>query len=197
MNYKEILGLVAAALALAATIPYLWKTWKGILRPHIFTWTIWSLTTLIAAAGRTSAHAGAGAWGQWVSGACCLSIALLALRNGENNITPSDKAMFLAALSAIPVWMMMGDPLYAVIIATAIDLAGYYPTMRKAYTAPYQEATFNFHIANLIHVISFAATDVYNVTNLLFPVCLLIANSVVIALILWRRRSVPRTVAQP
>lgn len=188
---KDAVGIIAAALAVGATAPYLWKTWKGELRPHLFTWTIWTVSTLIAAAGRSSAHAGAGAWGQWVAGLCCLSIALLALRYGEKNITRSDKVMFIAALSAIPAWIAMGDPLYAVIIVTIIDLTGYYPTLRKAYFAPYQEATFNLHISNIIHVLSFFATSEINLTNMLFPCALFIANNVVIGTILWRRRLMP------
>jgi hypothetical protein len=187
---KDLLGLISVALAVAVTIPYLWKICRGQIQPHVFTWLIWTLTTSIAAAARTNVHAGPGAWGQWASGASCFLVVLFAFTKGTHDIKRSDIFAFIGALLAIPVWILTKNPLAATLIVTTIDVIGYYPTLRKSYQDPYHEAIFNYCIANVIHLLSLAATKSYSVTSTIFPTVIFCVNTALIIFVLWRRRVV-------
>lgn len=189
MLTKELLGYLSIAVVVLTTIPYIAQMRCGKIKPHIFTWIIWTLTTGIAAAARTTEQAGPGAWGQWAGAVSCLGVVLLATRHGEKEITRSDKVAFAAALLAIPLWQLTQNALLAVIMVTAIDLAGYYPTFRKSWRRPHQEAIYNYLAANIIHILSLAATERYALVNVLFQIAVFIANSAMIAMVLWRRRA--------
>ena len=192
MMDKDIVGIISILATVGATIPYLWKSLQGKIHPHLFTWIIWCTTTGITAAARMSAHAGPGAWAQWAGAVSCLLVAIVAIFRGERNFTRSDVLAFVTALAAIPVWLLTDNPLYAAVIVTFIDVAGYYPTFRKTYNAPYHEAIFNYVVANIVHVCSLIATQDYNVTTLIFPSTLFFANAALISFIMWRRQIVAR-----
>jgi hypothetical protein len=177
LTIKEILGYSSIFVVVLITVPYWRQVLAGKIKPHIFTWVIWSLTTGIAAAARMTEQAGAGAWGQWAGAFSCLSVAILAIRYGEKQITRSDWVAFILALAVIPIWQLTQNALLAVIAVTFIDILGYYPTFRKAWARPYQEAIFN----------SLLATETYSLTNILFQIVVFIANSVLIVMVLWRR----------
>ncbi len=192
MVYKDALGLLSVLVVVGATVPYAWYMVQGRLKPHVFSWVIWTLTTGIAAAAQTAEHAGAGAWGQWASAGGCGLAVIMALRYGEKRIVRSDWIAFTIALCAIPVWLLTQNALLAVLIVTAIDLVGYYPTFRKSYVRPHQEAVFNYIASNSIYLLSLSAITDYSLTNILFQAAALLANTSLVVMILWRRRVLAR-----
>lgn len=185
---KEAFGFVAVALVFVATVPYLHGILIGKIKPHMLTWAVWTLTTGISALARTLDGAGAGAWGQWFSAGSIFIIFVLAIFYGEKQITRSDVASFLLALAAIPLWLLTDNVLLAAIWVTAIDVVGYYPTMRKAWVRPHQEAVFNWIVSNAIHVLSLLATETYTLANCVFSVTIFVANTALLSVILIRRR---------
>lgn len=184
---KEFLGALSVIVVVLVTVPYVQQMLAGKIKPHLFTWVVWTLTTGIAAAARAHEQAGPGAWAQWVGAASCLIVALLALRQGDKGITRSDQVAFCLALLAIPLWQLTDNALAAVIMVTGIDLLGYYPTFRKSWQRPQEEAIFNYVAANVIHVLSLLATEQYTLVNILFQVAVFVANTLLIALVLVRR----------
>lgn len=96
----------------------------------------------------------------------------------------------MLALAVIPIWQLTQNALLAVVAVTLIDMLGYYPTFRKAWARPYQEAIFNYGVANFIHILSLLATEHYSLTNILFQIIVFIANTALIVMVLWRRRRV-------
>ena len=192
MSLKDVVGILSVLIMVGATWPYLYKVLRDEVRPHVFSWLIWTLTTGIAAAARTVVHAGPGAWSQWAGALSCLIVALFTLSKTKQDIKRSDIVAFVLALSAIPAWMMTQNPLVAVIIVTCIDVAGYYPTFRKSYRAPHHEMFFNYIAAGIINALSLWANTDYSLTSTLFSSVMIVANTVLIVFILWRRRSVPK-----
>jgi hypothetical protein len=184
---KELLGALSVLIVVIATVPYVRQMLAGKIKPHLFTWIIWTLTTGIAAAARATELAGPGAWGQWAGAASCLAVAVLAWRLGEKQITRSDRIAFVLALLAIPLWQLTDNALAAVVMVTAIDLVGYYPTFRKSWLCPHEEAIFNYLAANLIHVLSLLATEHYTLVNVLFQAAVFTANTLLVGMVLWRR----------
>jgi hypothetical protein len=138
-----------------------------------------------------SKGAGAGAWVTGFSAAACVLIAGLFVTRGEKNITKSDWLAFVGAIITIPVWYFTHDPLWAVILATAIDAMAYYPTFRKSYFKPYEENFFTYSMDTFKWIVALFALGNYSATTMLYPLFLLLANSALVSMILWRRRDTP------
>lgn len=189
MDYKIILGLIAVAMTIWAHIPYFLDTIKGINKPHVFTWIIWSLLTCVAFAAQVAGGGGAGTWVTGATGLICIAITVAAFRVGERHITRSDWIMFVAGLSAIPVWMATDDPFLAVIIVTVIDVSAVYPTFRKSWIKPWEENSFMYGFNIPRHICSIAALQVLSPVTALYPVGLLLMNVVMFAMLKARRKT--------
>jgi hypothetical protein len=182
-------GLGSSSLALVSLVPYIFATLKGTNRPHIFTWIIWSILTGIAFAVQYIGGAGAGAWATGVTFICCLLILAASVKNGEKNITRMDWICFLLALLALPVWLATKSPAAAAIWVTAIDGLAYIPTIRKAWHKPQEEMIFAHMIANVKHILSLLAMDVYSIATALYPISLIIFNAALVTMLFLRRRA--------
>ncbi|MCM3356323.1 hypothetical protein M3615_21555, partial [Bacillus halotolerans] len=58
----SIFGAIGTAVSLLAAIPYALAIYRRTVRPHLFTWLVWSVVTAIAAAGQFVAGARPSAW---------------------------------------------------------------------------------------------------------------------------------------
>lgn len=129
------------------------------------------------------------AWPIGVSGIITFYIAFLAyLKRGDTHITPSDWAFFTAALAALPIWFLTADPLWAVVVLTAVDLVGFGPTVRLSYHRPQQESALFFGLAALRNLLVVLALEHYSVTTTLFPAAVGAACLMLCGMLLWRRR---------
>lgn len=191
MFYKETLSLIAIAITLAAFIPYIREIVRGSIRPHIFSWVIWGATTLLIFLAQLEDKGGAGTWPIGVSAIMTISIAYLAyIKRADVAVTRTDWVFFIAALSSLPLWYWTSDPLWAVVVLTAIDVAGFGPTVRKAYQFPYSESLLFFALFTLRNVLVMLALENLSVTTLLFPAVMLVICVFMITLIAYRRRVV-------
>lgn len=189
MSYKEVLGLIAVALGLYSYIPYLHGMWKGAVRPHVFTWVVWGLITAIGfAAQMTDGQAGAGAWVMGVTALACFVITALALKWGEKNITRGDWIAFITALSAIPLWMATQDPLWSVILISSIDLAAFWPTVRKSWHRPWSEGSLVYLLCSVKFALSLAAMDQMTWVNSMYAVSMVAVYGSFYVMLLMRRR---------
>jgi hypothetical protein len=121
-------------------------------------------------------------------------------RNGEKEITRSDWLTFLAALAAIPLWLLTRSPAAAAVWVTLIDGLGYYPTCRKSWRRPHEEFAFTHIIANVKHACSLLAIRHYSIATAFYPAGLTVMNTLLVALIYWRRRAlkgIPAPAAPP
>ena len=143
MPYKELLSAAAIALTLAAFYPYIRDILRGSIKPHVFSWVIWGITTVVVFLAQLQAKGGAGAWAIGVSGSITCFIALLAyIKRADVAITRMDWVFFMLALLSLPLWYVTADPLWAVILLTLLDLLGFGPSFRKAHAAPHSESLF-------------------------------------------------------
>ena len=183
-----IWGICSSALTVLSLFPYIYKTLKGVNRPHIFTWIIWSLLTAIAFTVQYSAGAGPGSWATGLTCVCAAVILLISIRHGEKNITLFDWLCFLLALAAIPVWMATKNAALAGVWVTLIDGLAYLPTARKVWHKPHEEVALPHAVANAKHIFSLLGMQTISVATAFYPVCLFVFNLLLIGLILGRRR---------
>jgi len=184
---KEAFGYFSLFIAFVSYIPYARMTIKQAIRPHVFSWIIWGTMNAITFFAQISRNAGAGAWATGFSAAGCFFIALLASLHGEKEITRSDWVVFLLSLGTILIWYVTRNPLWAVILLTLINVAAFYPTLRKSWINPHEEMISQFLISDIKHVTSIFAMTSYSTVTMLYPVSALFLNTS-LAVVIFQRR---------
>lgn len=187
--YKEIFSAIAIVLTFAAFLPYILSIRQGRTKPHVFSWVIWGITTLVAFLAQLADKGGVGAWPTGVSGAVASYIALLAyLKKSDISITRVDWLFFFLSISSLCVWYITTDPLWAVVILTMVDLLAFVPTFRKSWHAPYNEELPLYHIVIIRNIASLMALEHLSLTTILFPSAMSVACVSFIMMVMYRRR---------
>jgi len=188
MNVKLIFSILASVIVVVAYYPYVRDIFKGKTKPHIYTWLIWFLTTITALAGLLKGGSINGATPIMISLVLVFSIVVLSLKYGTKDITIGDTVVLTLALLSIVVWWQLEQPVLAVFMATAIDLFGYIPTIRKSWNAP-QEETFSFWVAMVvIYSLVFLAISEYNLLTVPYVVMCIIVDLLLVILLFYRRK---------
>lgn len=191
MPLKEILSTIAIALTFIAFYPYLRGILRGTIKPHVFSWVIWGITTLVVFFAQLQSHGGVGSWPIGVSGAITTLIAVAAyVKRADVAITKADWLFLISALASLPVWYFTSNPAWAVAVLTIVDLLGFGPTVRKAYAHPYSESLPFFSLFAARNSLVLMALESYSVATVLFPAAVASACVVLMALIVYRRREV-------
>ena len=149
----------------------------------------------IAFLAQWSDRAGAGSWGTGLSAAFCLGIGIIALFRGETHITRGDWIAFLTTVLAIPLWAVTSDPLWSVLLVTAIDAIAYYPTFRKSYAKPDEELAFKYVLTVVRYLLSLLALEHYTVVTSIYQVVSIFMEAGVVILLLWRRAALGKMAA--
>ncbi|WP_425642208.1 hypothetical protein ACPUEK_02405 [Marinomonas gallaica] len=187
-NIKLIFSVIAIVLALVGFVPYIALIIRGKVKPHVFSWVIWGITTTVVFFAQLDADGGVGAWPIGLSGFVTILIAILAyFKRGDSTITRADWGFLIAALASLPLWYMTSDPLWTVIILTAIDMIGFGPTYRKVYLRPFEDSRMFFLIMILRSVCAIVALEAYSVTTVLFPLSLALGFLIVLVILQYRR----------
>ncbi len=107
---KEIIGIIAVILTFVAYIPYYRDILKGKTRPHIYSWSLWGLLTILLVALQIKGGAGPATWVTAAAGLLCIGVVFLSLKNGKKDITTSDTIVAILALLAIVFWLIVHQP---------------------------------------------------------------------------------------
>lgn len=191
-SFSAVLSALAMALTFIAFVPYFRSILAGTTRPHVFSWVIWGTNTSVAFVATLSAGGGAGAWAVGFSAAITLAVAAMAwARRADVHITRADWLFFLAGLAAIPLWFVASDPLWAIVLVTAVELLGFGPTMRKSWHQPWSEPVSFLAILIVRNALVIAALEQRTLTTLLFPAAMAGACLLLIGILVLRRRAHP------
>ena len=184
---KEFIGFVTIVLAFVALIPYIADIFRRKTKPHIFTWIVWAIVTILAFLGQWQKGGGAGSWTTGVTGLLTIFIAFISFKYGSKDITKSDTLIFIAALLAIIPWLLTSDPTLSIIILTTVDVLAFIPTMRKTIKDPGSETFVSYVLHAIRHGLSITALAQYNIATYLYPSALAIMNVIIMLIILKSR----------
>lgn len=193
MSAKAIWSALAIALTFIGFVPYIRSIHQGATQPHVFSWIIWSVTTLIVFLAQLEGGGGLGAWPTGVSALITIYVTFIAyLKRADSSVHELDWLFFAGALASLPLWYFTADPLWAVVVLTAVDVLGFGPTLRKAYAQPRSEHLGFYVIFAVRSVFSIVALANYSVTTVLFPAAIGAACLLLVGVVAWRR-AVPGT----
>jgi len=191
----QIFGILAIICNLSAIFPYVLGLAKQQTKPHFITWLIWTITNATAFFAQLFSGAGAGAWPTLIGAFVCGGATISGLLVGEKTITHGDWLSLIFALLATPLWIITKSPLYSVILVSLIDLAGYYPTLRKSWNRPYDEPIPAHSLGLLNQFFAIFAVEKLSLVNLLYPIVCFFPNLALVSILTLRRRVIAKPTA--
>lgn len=187
MTSSVFLATIAVVIEFITMALYIRDICRGQVKPHAFTWIIWTLLQSIA----TAAILFEEAWIGGISLLVCLpvyfTIFLLSLKRGDKNISRKDWITFILTLSAIPLWQMTKNPIFAVVLVSLIDAAGTSFTFRKVWRNPFEEQALLFIAYALTGLLRLTVMDPFNFVTAFYPSTVFFLDTAMAVLIVLRR----------
>jgi uncharacterized membrane protein SpoIIM required for sporulation len=116
---------------------------------------------------------------------------------GGRDGTRGDWIAFVVTLLAIPLWVATSDPLWSVLLVTAIDAVAYYPTFRKSYAKPDEELAFKYVLTVVRYLFSLLALERYTVVTTVYQLVSIFMEMAIVVMLLWRRAALRKPVLEP
>ena len=183
-----VLGVLAALVGVADTLPYVRDTLHGTTRPHRGTWLIWAVLAIVVC---LSQRADGASWSLLMAVAQAVLtslIFLLAIGRGEGGMTAADRVMVAIAGAGVIGWMIAGEPIVATACVIAADLIGAALMVPKTHRDPDSETLVTFVLAGLSCALAAGAVGTLDVSLLLYPMYFLLVNGSM-AIFIHHRRS--------
>ena len=197
MEFKLIFAVVASLLAIAGNVPYVNDILKGRVQPHAYTWFVWSVVSCIVFFGQIAKGAGIGALPTAASEIFTLITFFLSLKYGYKEISRSDSFFLFLALGGIIPWILTNDPTLSVVIAVAIDVIAFIPTLRKTRLAPSTESPLLYFMNVVRHILALFSMQAYNIATMLHSIAMILTNSLMTVLLVSSRMKKVRPDSRP
>lgn len=187
MDFETFTAITAMIALTFVEIVYLRDTIKKKIKPHMFSWFVWAVLMSISGAIQFFEGSHMAAMAQCFGGFLCLLIAVVAFRKGKKDITRFDWFCFIGAMSAIPVWVMTNDPLYAALLITGIDGLGFLPTYRTTWKNPRNENISMYFCCAATDALICLSLAPITAAAILYPASGLLTNSGLAIVIILRK----------
>lgn len=188
MDYKLFFGVLATILWIFAALPYFRDIFKKKTKPHIYSWLVWSIIQGIGVLAMIKGGASFGALALGIGALFCFFTFLLSFKYGTKNITKVDTILLIAALLTIVYWVAQKDPLVSVVLVTIIDFIAFVPTYRKTYLAPHSETLSSYVFDVISNISAIMAIAVYSLTTTLYIGSLVVTNTIMVGILIFRRK---------
>ena len=182
-----VLGVLAGAVGVADSVPYIRDTLRGVTRPHRGTWLIWAVLTVVAC---LSQRADGASWSLVMAagqGVATLLIFALAIRLGEGGMSRVEVLMVVIAGGGVTGWLLADEPVVATACVVAADCIGVALMVPKTYRDPHSETLITFALASVAGALAAAAVAQLDPALLLYPAYYCLANAAIALLIVHQR----------
>lgn len=180
---KTTVALIASVMAILGNLPYLYDIFKKRVKPHPYTWFVWSIVSCIIFFGQLAKGAGIGALPTLASEIFTIIIFFFSLRYGTEHIRKIDTFFLVLALLGIVPWILTNDPTISVIIAVSIDFIAFLPTLRKTWQHPNTETPTLYALNVIRHILMLFSLRAYNIATTLHSIAMIILNTTMTFLI--------------
>lgn len=183
------LGITSATVNTIGLLPYLRDIIRRKTKPDRATWWIWFTLNLIAFFAQVAAGA---TWSLGLTIAQMLAVGLIAffsLRYGFGAFHRRHYVSLAVAAVGIILWQLTADPLIALIIVVLVDFLALWLTITKTWHAPETETLSAWVFAAVAGGLGFLAVgDFTNLTTVLYPLYIFVANTFIVWEISHRRK---------
>lgn len=178
---KTLLILIAAGLALVGNIPYLIDVIKKRVKPHPYSWFVWSIVSMVTLIGGIQKGAGLAAIAIAASEVFTILIFIFALRNGIRDsfkdIQKKDTIFLVVALLGLIPWFVTKDPTISVIVVVCIDLVAFVPTLIKTYKDPESETYLLYSMNVARHLLILFTVSQFNLATTFHSFAMITTNT--------------------
>jgi hypothetical protein len=188
-DIAPVFGVLAGAVGIADTVPYVRDISRGTTRPHRGAWLIWSTLAIVAFG---SQRAGGATWSVLMTAVQALLTSLvffLAIRRGEGGLGAREASMIALAAAGVGGWVVADAPLLATACVVAADVLGAAMMAPKTYRDPGSETLATYALASLAGALAAGAVAAPDPALLLYPVYFCLVNAAIAVLIRQRRRA--------
>lgn len=188
LDYKIISALLWILITFIWYFYYIRDIYKWENKPHLYSWLIWWIGLSIWFWIQFSNN-----WWYWsyvtlFEAIFCISVALIAIKKWEKNITKWDKISLLLWFISIFFWLVLKQPLISVILIILIDLFWFLPTFRKSYIKPFEESISVYLAWWILFTLAIIGLSEYTFLTYAYPLAIIILDSSLVLMILYRRK---------
>lgn len=188
---KEVIAVIATILAFVGNISYLKDVVRGVVRPHPYTWFIWSIVSMTTFLGGLAKGAGIGALPTGVAEGFTIIIFLFSLKylfkKEAGHIRTVDHYFLAACLIGLVPWALTKDPTISVVIVVLIDIVAFIPTLRKTWSHPETERPLLYKMNVARHILTLFSLQTYNIATTFHSIAMICTNAVMTAFIKRKR----------
>lgn len=185
---KQILSSIAVVLTFLAYIPYYRDILKGKTHPHVYSWSLWALLTILIVALQIKGGAGPSTWITAAAGSLCVGVVILSFKKGKKDITKSDKVTAILSLIAIVFWLIIKQPVVSIFLVVAADVLAFIPTVRKSWHHPHTETLSLYTTNSFRFVLAILAIEKYTILSTLWPATWAAMNGLFAIMLIVRRK---------
>jgi len=189
IDYHVVVGALAVALTLVGYGSYFRSIFLGETKPHAFTWIVFTFIDGIIFFIQLGEGGGPGAWVLGVAALFSAVVSILSLRFGEKDIRPIDWACLLGAVVGLCIWQGIDNAFGAVILLSMTNMLATAPTFRKSFIKPGEESVIIWALDVVKFSLSIVALESRTLTTALFPASIAVVNSMLVIMVLLRRRT--------
>lgn len=189
-DLQVLIVVIASLLAVIGNVSYLRDALTGKVKPHPYTWFIWSIVSMTTFLGGVAKGAGIGAIPTGIAEGFTVLISLLSLRylfkRGTQHIRPIDNYFLAAALLGLIPWALTKDPTLSVVIMVGIDVVAFIPTLRKTWMHPETERPLLYGMNVGRHILTLLSLGSYNIATTIHSIAMICTNTLMVLFIRLR-----------
>ena len=191
-HWRDALGLVSVAMAVAAAAIYVAQTLRGEVRPHPLSWFVFGVLSGVGAWVQRDEGAAQGSWALLAMTIICFVFVGASLARGERSFSRQEWAFAAAAGATFGLYLVSRDANVAAGLITLIDALGYGPTFIRGWREPMKDSVASFALNAAKFIPSLMAMDPLTFATAFYPATLLVLNTTVSVMLLARRRALAR-----
>jgi len=185
---KQLISGIAVFLTFGAYVPYYRDILNGKTKPHVYSWALWSLLTILLVALQVLGGAGAASWVTIAAGILCIGVVVLSYKSSQKDITSSDTTVAILSLLAMCFWLIAKQPIISILLVILADGLAFIPTIRKSWGNPYSE-TLSLYVTNALRFfLALAAVEKYTFLSTSWIIFWALGNALFSFMLIIRRR---------
>ncbi len=191
-DIKILIAIIASLFAIVGNISYLKDIFRGKVKPHPYTWFIWSIVSMTTFFGGIAKGAGIGALPTGIAEGFTIVIFLFSLKylfeGKAGHIRAVDNYFLAIALLGLIPWALTKDPTLSVVIVVAIDVVAFIPTLRKTWVRPQTEKPLLYSMNVSRHVLTLFSLGAYNTATTIHSIAMIFTNTFMVFFISRKNR---------
>lgn len=183
---QSILMALGTLSALFSMVPYISQLVRGVVKPRLVSWFIWSVLSTILTISSLAEGQIAGALLSSTSAIGCAVVLVLGWGRGSVRLAKLDLVCLVGALLGILSLVILKDPKIALMVSVSVNIIAFIPTLIHGWTRPSEESLPSFALASLGAALTLTSTIMTNppLIGMIYPLYALTFNGLMALILL-------------